>query len=199
MSFCVCTPPSAYAKPGSMQAAMTLIVKPRRIDMLKSSLDRDCFGCTAAARVGGSLHTRRENRCGYLLQLIRHLGDAGLAARLFLRPAIGGTAETDATDGLFADLDWNAALQRNDLGKAALALRLGLGALRPLDRRAPEGARRIGLALGQLEIVRRGSVAHNKGFQPACAIDHCDRHPRGALGPCRLCDRQRHARRQLPL
>src|SRR3981189_2162220 len=169
MSFCVCTPPSAYAKPGSTQADMplivspTLIVRPIRIDMLKSSLDRDCFDCTAAARVGGSLHTRRETAADILLQLIRHLGDAGLAARLFLRPAVRGAAETDATDGLFADLDWNAALQRNDLGKAALALRLGLGALRPFDRGAPERPRRIGLALGKLEIVRRGSVAHNKG------------------------------------
>src|SRR5262245_51060114 len=41
MSFCDCTPPSAYAKPGSMQAAMTPIAKPVRIDMLKSSLGKD--------------------------------------------------------------------------------------------------------------------------------------------------------------
>jgi hypothetical protein len=40
-----------------------------------------------------------------LLQLIRHLGDAGLAACLFLRPTIRGATETDAADGLFADLD----------------------------------------------------------------------------------------------
>src|SRR5712691_1983717 len=193
MSFCVCTPPSPYAKPGSMQAAMTLIVRPIRIDMLKSSLDRDCFGCTAAARWAAAFIRVAKTAADILLQLIGHLGDTGLAARLFLRPAIRGAAETDATDGLLADLDRNTALQRNDFGKAALALRLGLGALRPLNGGAPERPRRIGLALGELEIVRRGSVAHNKGLHSACTINDRNRHPRRAFGPRRFCDRERHA------
>ncbi len=81
----------------------------------------------------------------------------------------------------------------------ALAGNLGLGALRPLDGGAPERARRIGLALGQLDIVRRDSVAHNKSLQPPRTIDDGDRHPRGAFGPRRFRDRQRHARRHLPL
>src|SRR5262245_59106443 len=134
-----------------------------------------------------------------LLQLIRHFGDAGLAARLFLRPPIGCAAETDAADRLFADLDRNTTLQRNDLGKRSLTGNLGLGALRPLDGGAPERARRIGLALGQLDIVRRDPVAHDNGLQPPCTIDDSDRHPRRAFGPRRLCDRQRHACRQLLL
>jgi hypothetical protein len=37
-----------------MQAAMTPIAKPVRIDMLKSSLYRDRFDCAAAARMGRS-------------------------------------------------------------------------------------------------------------------------------------------------
>src|SRR2546430_5657813 len=108
----------------------------------------------------------------YLPQLIRHLGVAGFAPRPLLRTAIRSAAETDAADRLLADLDRNAPLQRNDLGEAALALRLGLGALRPLDGGPPERTCRIGLALGELDIVRRDPVAHNNGLQPACTIDH---------------------------
>src|SRR5215467_14248525 len=101
-------------------------------------------------------------RCGglaTLLQLIGHLGDAGIAAGLFLRSTIRGAAETDAADRLVADLDRNAAMQRNDLGERSLAGNIGLGALAPIDGGATESARRIGLALGQLQIVRRGTIA----------------------------------------
>src|SRR5438445_1718814 len=90
-----------------------------------------------------------------LLQLVRHLGDAGLAAGLFLRPAVRGPAQADAADRIFADLDRNAALERNDLGKRPLAGDVGLGALRPFDGRPPESPRRIGLADGELYIMRR--------------------------------------------
>src|SRR5262245_1285536 len=142
MSFCICTPPSAYAKPGSMQAAVRPIAKPVRIDMLKSSLGRNVVVAgppPARAAVldivanPGAVDAALRLRSRSLLQLIRHLGDAGIAAGLFLRAAIRGTAETDAPNGLVADLDRDAALQRNDLGKRPLTLNLGLGALGPID------------------------------------------------------------------
>ena len=61
----------------------------------------------AAACGGGSTQS--------LFQLVGHLGDAGLAASLFLRSAIGGAAEADAADRFLAELDRNTTLERNDL------------------------------------------------------------------------------------
>src|SRR5207302_10800352 len=87
-----------------------------------------------------------------LLQLIRDLGHAGLAARLFLRPAIRRPAQADAADRLVADFDRNAALKRNDLGKRPLARNVGLGTLGPFEGRPPESLRRIGLAAGELDV-----------------------------------------------
>src|SRR6266702_8370435 len=110
-----------------------------------------------------------------LLQLVRHFGDAGLAAGLFLLPAVRGPAQADAADRIFADFDRNAALERNDLGKRPLAGDVGLGALRPFDGSPPESPRRIGLAAGELDIMRRRPIALEENSQPACAIDDGNR------------------------
>jgi hypothetical protein len=76
-----------------------------------------------------------------------------------------------------------------------LKLRSGAGTLRPLRRRTTEGARRIGLALCELDIVRCGLVALEKDAQPSGAVDH--RHGDAivvffAFGDRRLGDRERH-------
>src|ERR1700719_5295573 len=117
-----------------------------------------------------------------LLQLICHLGDAGLAAGLFLWPAVRCAAEADATDRVFADFDWNAALERNDFRKLPLAGSVGLGALHPFERCPPESPRRVGFAAGKLKIVRRRPIALDKNAQPSGAIDDRNGHPRAAFG-----------------
>ena len=97
------------------------------------------------------------------LQLIGDLGDAGARAGFLLGLAAGRAAQADAADGLLADHDRHAAAERNDIGQHPLALIGGLGPLRPGRGRAPERARGIGLAAGELEIVRRAAVALHAG------------------------------------
>src|SRR5580704_3792982 len=100
-----------------------------------------------------------------LLQLIRHAGDTRHGASLVA--AGGRAAHPDGTDGLVADLDRHATPQRNDVFELALAseLRARLGARSPIGRGAAEGARRVSLALRQLDIVRRRLVALQEDAQ----------------------------------
>src|SRR6266852_1673165 len=94
-----------------------------------------------------------------LLQLIRHLGEPRARAGLVL-VLTGRAAHADGADGLVADHDRQAAAERDDVGEHALAHKPALGgALRPLGRGAAEGARRVGLAAGELGGVRRRAVA----------------------------------------
>src|SRR5215831_2339910 len=111
-----------------------------------------------------------------LLELVRHLGDPGHGA--FLVAFRARAAHADRADGLVADLDRDAAAQRDDVGE--LPLRGDLRRLRrpfgPFRAGAAEGARGIRLAPRQFEIVRVGLVRLQKYSQPPSAIDDGDRH-----------------------
>jgi hypothetical protein len=113
---------------------------------------------------------RRAFSCVNLVQLIRHLSDAGFPAGFFLRPAVRSAAETDTADSLFADFDWNAALERDHFRKLPLAGNLDLSALRPFEGCPPESPGRVGFAAGQFEIVRRSPIALDENAQPPSAI-----------------------------
>src|SRR4029079_13585890 len=87
-------------------------------------------------------------------QLIGHLGEAGHGALLVAfapRPA-----DADRADRFLTDLDRNAAAQRDNIGQFTLPRerRHVARALPPFRRGAAEGARRVGLAARQFEIVR---------------------------------------------
>src|SRR5262249_41698519 len=91
-------------------------------------------------------------------------------------------AQTDGADCLFTDHDRNAAAERNDVRKTALAGDVAFGgAFRPVGGGPPERQRCIGLASGEFEIVRRRSVALEKYAKPAGAIENRDRDARRAL------------------
>src|ERR1700726_1745768 len=93
------------------------------------------------------------------LQLVGHLGDAGYRAGLFLRLAADGAAQADGADGLLADVDRHATAERDAVRQRALALVGGFRALRPFGGGHPEGARRVGLAAGELDVVGARVVA----------------------------------------
>src|SRR3984957_13276174 len=109
------------------------------------------------------------SRLFLLLQLIGHLRDSRHGAGLVA--GRGRAADADGADGLVADLDRHATPQCNDVFELALAgeLRARLGARSPIGRGAAKRARRIGLALRQLDIVRRRLVALEKDAQTAGA------------------------------
>src|SRR5207237_10177853 len=112
--------------------------------------------------------TYRWMRLCDLSQLIRHLGDAGLGTGLLLGLATRRPAQANSTDRVLADHDWTAAAERNDVRKTTLPGDVAFGrALRPFGRGTPERQRGIGLAAGQLEIVRRGVIALEKHAHPA--------------------------------
>src|SRR5579864_9831802 len=79
-------------------------------------------------------------------KLIRYFGNASLGTGLLLRLSHRGSAQADAADCVLANVDRDAAAERNDVGKHPLP---GIGCfreLRPLGGGPPEGPRRIGLA-----------------------------------------------------
>ena len=75
------------------------------------------------------------------------------------------------------------------------------GALRPLGGRPSEGQRRIGLAAGQFEIVRRRPIALEENTEPACAIDDSNRCFDAAFvpGPFQQSSRPCEAKRRAPI
>jgi len=66
-------------------------------------------------------------------------------------------------------------------------------------RGPPERLRRIGLAAGQFEIVRRRPIALEENAQPAGAIDDSNRCLDAAFGQGRFSNRQGHAKRNVAL
>ena len=70
------------------------------------------------------------------LQLIRHLGDAGLGAGFIA--GLARAADADRPDGVVADVDRDAAAERDHVGELALGGEIGafLGLLRPLAAKA---------------------------------------------------------------
>src|SRR5437867_7109841 len=117
-----------------------------------------------------------------LLQLVLHFGDSRLGAGFLHGLATWRPAQADRADCLFTDHDRNAAAERNDVRKTALAGDIAFGgAFRPVGGGPPERQRGVGLAAGEFEIVRRRSVALEKYAQPAGAIENRDRYAGRAL------------------
>src|SRR5258707_1130057 len=107
---------------------------------------------------------------GALLELVGHLGETGFGAVLVTLRA--RAADANRTDGVVADLHRYAAAQRDDIEQLALAGQFGgrAGPLRPFPGGTVEGARRVGLATGELDIVRRCPIALQENAQPPGAI-----------------------------
>src|SRR5437016_8047075 len=128
-----------------------------------------------------------------LLQLIPHLGDAGLRAGFLHGLATRGPAQADRADCLFTDHDRNTAAERNDIRETALTGYVAFGgAFRPVGGSSPERQCRIGLAAGEFEIVGRRSIALEKYAQPAGAIENRHRYSRRAFSQRGFCDHQGH-------
>src|SRR6266850_3453392 len=111
-----------------------------------------------------------------LLELRRDGGDARPSTGFVARLAAGGTRYANSADGLIADHDRHTAAERDDIRELPLAgqLRIPSRALCPFERRPAKGARRIGLAPSQLQIVRRGRVAVDDETYVAGAVHHCN-------------------------
>src|SRR5262249_22802006 len=128
-------------------------------------------------------------RCRTLLQLVGDLLDASLGARLVASLVVAAYA--DAADGVVAHIDRITAAQRNHLGELTLTrilspiLLAGVGAVAPLERRAAEGAGRIGLASSELQAMRARVVGRNEHAHATGAIDDRDRDGNVALGTFR--------------
>src|SRR5262249_47539373 len=114
---------------------------------------------------------------GLLLELVFHLGNASLGAGFFLLAPARRAAQADAADHFVADLDRNAAGQRNHLAEHALSRVHRLGPLRPLGGGPTEGLRGIGFAPREFHIVRRGIITLQEHAQPPAAVDDPNRRP----------------------
>src|SRR2546425_983222 len=133
-----------------------------------------------------------------LLQLVLHFGDARLGAGFLHGLATWRPAQADGADCLFTDHDRNAAAERNNVRKTALAGDIAFGgAFRPVGGGPPERQRGVGLAAGGAEVVRRRSVALEKYSQPAGAIENRDRYAGRALVQSGFRDDQGHLDRNV--
>src|SRR5436190_15242575 len=102
-----------------------------------------------------------------LLELIGHAIEAGLRVGLIALRA--RPAHPNRPDGQVAEFDRQTAARADYVGKIALwrQIRIVDRALGPLRGRTTEGQCRIGLAPGQLEIMRARGVALQEHPQPA--------------------------------
>src|SRR6266571_1225913 len=94
------------------------------------------------------------------LELIGHLLQPGLGAGFVLLLA-WSAAHPDSTYGILADLDRNAAAERDHIGQASLPEQVGArrGALRPFHAWPAESDRGIGLPTRQFDIGEARPVA----------------------------------------
>src|SRR6185295_2425420 len=127
----------------------------------------------------------RAELCVDLLELVGNFLHASLGARLVASLVVA--AHANPADRVVADIDRIAAAQRNDLGQLPLTrvLLAGVRAIAPLECRAAEGARRVGLAASEFQAMRARIIRRNEHAHTAGAIDDRDRDRHVALGTFR--------------
>src|SRR5215831_10575657 len=133
-----------------------------------------------------------------LFQLILDLCNAGLCAGFLLGLAARCPTQADGTDRVVANHDRNSSAERNDIRETALTGYVAFcRAFRPIGGSPPERQSRVGLAAGELEIMRGCSIALEKYTQPAGTIQNRDRYSRRAFIQSCFRNRQGHFYRNI--